>query len=219
MPQKSKKINQFYTLGEEIVNSVSHGLGAALAAAGTALLMVFSAWHHNVWAIVSCAVYGATLLILYTSSTLYHSFQSPRLKALFRVFDHCTIYLLIAGTYTPYTLVTLRQYNPVLGWTLFALVWTAAAVGIVLTAVDLERFKVFSMICYISMGWVIVFAMRPLIACLAPAGLWLLLAGGIAYTAGILFFAINVRYMHSIWHFFVLAGSVLHFLSVLLYVV
>lgn len=219
MPHKAKKINQFYTLGEEILNSVTHGLGAALAAAGTAILIVFSAWHHNIWAVVSCAVYGATLLILYTSSTLYHSFQSPRVKALFRIFDHCTIYLLIAGTYTPYTLVTLRQADPALGWSLFALVWAAAIVGIVLTAIDLERFKIFSMICYFAMGWVIVFAVRPLIANLAPAGLWLLLAGGLAYTGGITFFAIKVPYMHSIWHFFVLAGSILHFLSILLYVI
>ncbi len=219
MPRKAKKINQFYTLGEEIVNSVSHGLGAALAAAATALMVTLSAWHHNVWAIVSCAIYGATMFILYTSSTLYHSFQSPRVKALFRIFDHCTIYLLIAGTYTPYTLVTLREYSPTVGWTLFIVVWAAAVLGIVLTAIDLERFKIFSMVCYIAMGWAVLFAIRPLMACLDPAGLWLLLAGGLAYTVGITFFVIRIRYMHSIWHFFVLAGSILHFLSVFLYVI
>ena len=137
----------------------------------------------------------------------------------FRIFDHCTIFLLIAGTYTPITLVTLRGYNPALGWTLFGVVWAAAVVGIVLTAIDLERFKLFSMICYVAMGWVIVVAIRPLMAALPVGGLWLLVSGGLAYTVGITFFVIHVRYMHSIWHFFVLAGSVLHFLAILLYVI
>lgn len=219
MPHPEKRIRPTYTLGEEIVNSVSHGLGAALSAAGTAILIVFAAWQHNVWAIVSCAIYGASLFLLYMSSTLYHSFQQPRVKALFRIFDHCTIFLLIAGTYTPFTLVTLRSYDPVLGWSLFGVVWAAAVLGIVLNSVDLERFKIFSMVCYVAMGWVIVVAMKPLLATLPAGGIWLLLAGGLAYTVGITFFVIRVRYMHSIWHFFVLAGSVLHFLSILLYVI
>ena len=219
MPHREKRRRPAYTLGEGIVNSVSHGLGAALAAAGTAILIVYAAWHHNVWAIVSCAVYGASLFLLYMSSTLYHSFQQPSVKALFRIFDHCTIFLLIAGTYTPITLVTLRGSNPALGWTLFGVVWAAAVVGIVLTAIDLERFKLFSMICYVAMGWVIVVAIRPLMAVLPVGGLWLLVSGGLAYTVGITFFVIHVRYMHSIWHFFVLAGSVLHFLAILLYVI
>ena len=148
-----------------------------------------------------------------------HSFQLPKVKHILRIFDHCSIFLLIAGTYTPFTLITLRQYDPKIGWILFAVVWIAAIVGVVLNSVSLDKFKVFSMICYVAMGWVVVFAIKPLLASLEIGGLLLLLGGGLAYTFGIIFYATRKKYMHSIWHFFVLLGSVLHYLAVLFYVI
>ena len=139
--------------------------------------------------------------------------------SVFRIFDHCSIFLLFAGSYTPFTLVTLREATPAIGWTLFGVVWGAAIIGIVLNIVSLEKFKVFSMICYIAMGWAVVFAIKPLIANLAKGGIILLASGGLAYTVGIIFYAIRKKYMHSIWHFFVLAGTILQYFAVLFYVV
>lgn len=209
--------NALYTRGEEIFNAVSHGIGTLLSAAGCALLVVFAAIRQDVWAVVSSAIYGATLILLYLTSTLYHSITGSRSKSTLRIIDHCVIFLLIAGTYTPYVLVTLRS---TVGWWIFGIVWGAAIIGIVLNAIDMRRFRVFSMICYITMGWVIILAMNPLTAALAPGGVILLICGGVMYTAGIVFYALKkFRYMHSIWHLFVLAGSILQFLSVLLYVV
>ncbi|MDD4797735.1 MAG: hemolysin III family protein [Eubacteriales bacterium] len=206
-----------YTRGEEIFNAVTHGVGALLSAAGCALLVVFAAIRHDAWAVVSAAIYGATLILLYLTSTLYHSFTGQRSKSTLRILDHCVIFLLIAGTYTPYVLVTLRS---TVGWWVFSVVWGTAILGIVLNAINMRRFRVFSMICYLAMGWVILIAIKPLMAALAPGGVILLISGGVMYTAGIIFYAMKrFRYMHSIWHLFVLAGSILHFLSVLLYVV
>lgn len=213
------KSSKFYTIAEEIFNSVSHGVGAIAAAGGIGVLLVFAALYGDVYTIVSCAIYGASLIILYTSSTLYHSFQNDSLKHLFRIFDHCTIFFLIAGTYTPFTLITLRQYDEKLGWTLFAIVWAAAIIGVILNSIDLKKFEKVSFICYIAMGWVIVFAFKPLSQMLAPQGLWLLIAGGVAYTAGTIFYALRFKFMHGVWHLFTLAGSVLHFLAVLFYIV
>lgn len=219
MKSKPQKKAPSYTLGEELINSISHGTGALAAAAGMAVLIVFSVFYGDVWCVVSSVIYGITMILLYTFSALYHSFQSPGVKSILRIFDHCSIFLLIAGTYTPFTLVTLRQANAVTGWTLFSVVWAAAIVGIFLNAVSIEKFKAFSMICYVAMGWVVVFAIKPLMASLETGGLLLLLAGGLAYTLGIIFYAARKRYMHSIWHFFVLAGTVLHYFSVLFYVI
>lgn len=214
-----KKKLPSYTLGEELINSISHGTGALAATAGMAVLIVFAALNGDVWRVVSSVIYGITMILLYLFSALYHSFQAPRVKSVLRIFDHCSIFLLIAGTYTPFTLVTLRSVDPFTGWLLFCVVWIAAVIGIVLNAISIEKFKVFSMICYVAMGWVVVFAIKPLMASLAKGGLLLLLAGGLAYTLGIVFYAARQRYMHSIWHFFVLAGSVLHYFSVLFYVI
>ena len=215
--KKSKK--PAYTLAEELINSISHGTGALAAAGGMAVLIVFSALQGDVWKVVSSSIYGATMIILYTFSALYHSFTDGKVKSVFRIFDHCSIFLLIAGSYTPFTLVTLREATPAIGWTLFGVVWGAAIIGIVLNIVSLEKFKVFSMICYIAMGWAVVFAIKPLIANLAKGGMILLAAGGLAYTVGIIFYAIRKKYMHSIWHFFVLAGTILQYFAVLFYVV
>lgn len=215
--KKSKK--PAYTLAEELINSISHGTGALAAAGGMAVLIVFSALQGNVWKVVSSSIYGATMIMLYTFSALYHSFTDGKVKSVFRIFDHCSIFLLIAGSYTPFTLVTLREATPAIGWTLFGVVWGAAIIGIVLNIVSLEKFKIFSMICYIAMGWAVVFAIKPLIANLEKGGIILLAAGGLAYTVGIIFYAIRKKYMHSIWHFFVLGGTILQYFAVLFYVV
>lgn len=215
--KKSKK--PAYTLAEELINSISHGTGALAAAGGMAVLIVFSALQGDVWKVVSSSIYGATMIMLYTFSALYHSFTDGKVKSVFRIFDHCSIFLLIAGSYTPFTLVTLREATPAIGWTLFGVVWGAAIIGIVLNIVSLEKFKIFSMICYIAMGWAVVFAIKPLIANLAKGGIILLASGGLAYTVGIIFYAIRKKYMHSIWHFFVLGGTILQYFAVLFYVV
>ncbi|NMA79136.1 MAG: hemolysin III family protein [Clostridiales bacterium] len=206
-----------YTLGEEIFNAISHGAGALLSIAGCVILIVFSAIHGDAYSVVSSAIFGASLIILYTMSTLYHSITHVKAKKVFRILDHSTIFILIAGTYTPYTLVTLRG---ALGWTIFGIIWGTAVFGIVLNAISIERFKRISMVCYILMGWAIVAAARPLYQNLNKGGLILLVAGGVLYTVGIIFYAMKkYKYMHSVWHLFVVGGSVLHYFSVLLYVI
>ena len=211
-----------YTKGEEIFNMTSHIAGGALGIVATVLCVIFAAKHKNTYGVVSSAVYGASMIILYTFSSIYHGL-SPRLKAkkVFQVIDHCSIFLLIAGTYTPIALCSLREYSPALGWTIFGVVWAAAAVGITLNSIDLRSFHVFSAICYLLMGWCIVFAWKPTAQMLSPGGVTFLVSGGVAYTIGALFyyFLKKTRYMHSIFHLFVFAGSLLHFFCILLYVV
>ncbi len=213
---KAKEYLPHYTLGEEIFNSVSHGVGVALACVGFGILIVLSALYGDAWAVSSSIVYSFSLFALYLASTLYHACPNRRVKGVLQVLDHCSIFLLIAGTYTPYTLITLRG---VLGWSLFAVVWGAAIVGVVLNAIDVQKYSRISMVCYVAMGWVVVLAIRPLMASLAWNGLVLLALGGVFYTVGIVFYVIRRSYMHSIWHLFVLAGSVCHYLSILLYVI
>lgn len=206
-----------YSLGEEIFNSVTHGVGSLLSIAGTAVLIVLAAIYSDAWGVVSSAVYGGSLIILYTMSTLYHAITNPRAKAFFRIMDHNTIFFLIAGTYTPITLVTLRG---ALGWVLFGVVWGAAVLGIVLNSIDLEKFRKPSVVCYIAMGWVIIFAVKPMIDGVTPLSLWFLLIGGLFYTVGIIFYAIkSKKYFHSVWHIFTVAGSVFHYFSILLMIV
>lgn len=211
-----------YTKGEEIFNMVSHIAGGALSIAALVLCVIMAALHSNIWGVVSGAVYGASLIILYAMSSLYHGLPRGTAKKVFRVIDHCSIFLLIAGTYTPYMLSGLRQYRPGLAWAIFGVIWGAAAVGIILNSIDLKRFKIFSMVCYIAMGWCILAAIRPMIQHFDPNCLILLYAGGIPYTGGAILYALGkkkkIRYMHSIFHLFVLAGSILHFFSILLYV-
>ncbi len=215
---KQKGTNPVYSLAEELMSSISHGVGTLLAVAALVVGVVMAAIYSDAWCVVSMAVYGATLVILYSMSTIYHGLKPNKGKRVFRVLDHCSIFLLIAGTYTPLTLVSLRG---VLGWVLFGIVWTAAILGIVLNAVNLNRFKAFSMICYIAMGWVIVFAFKPLLDVMRTGGIVLLITGGVAYTIGAVLYGIGkkVKYMHSVFHFFVLAGSILHYFCILLYVV
>jgi len=202
------------TLGEEIANSVTHGIGAALSVAGLVVLVSLTAIRGAGWlAIVSAAIYGATLVILYTSSTLYHSIQGTGAKRVLRKFDHAAIYLLIAGTYTPFTLVPL---NGALGWTLFGIIWTLALTGIVLKMRLTGRFELLFTALYVVMGWLIIVAFRQLSAQMHTAGLVLLVAGGASYTAGVLFYALDKRrYFHAVWHLFVLAGSILQYFAVL----
>jgi len=204
-------------LGEEIANAVSHGIGLALAIVGLVGLLLAAARQGDTWAIVASAVYGTTLVLLYAASTLYHAIQHAGAKRVLRVLDHSSIYLLIAGTYTPFTLGPLR--GP-WGWALFGIVWTAAVGGVVFKCLALGRAPVVSVLLYVAMGWCVVFAFGPLVRALAPGGLALLLAGGAAYTLGVVFFAWErLRYGHFVWHLFVLVGSACHYLAVLLFVV
>lgn len=205
-----------YSLGEEVMNAVTHGVGALLAVAGSTLLVASSAAQRDPFKLAGSIVFGISLVILYLCSTLYHSIASPGAKEVLRVFDHCSIFLLIAGTYTPFTLVTLRGQG---GWVLFAAIWSAAAVGIALNAVSLIRFEKLSLACYVVMGWAVVFRIGALAAALSPVGLALLAVGGLCYTGGILFYSLRRPFMHGVWHLFVLAGSVCQFLCVLLDVV
>ncbi len=214
MEQNKISYTHGYSLGEEIFNSISHGAGAALSIAGTVVLIVCSAIYSDAWAVVSASIYGASLIMLYTMSTLYHAITHKVAKRVFRVFDHNTIFFLIAGTYTPYTLVTLRG---AFGWVLFGIIWAAAILGIVLTSINLEKYRRFSTVCYLIMGWVVVIAIKPMIDNLSTVALAFLFIGGAFYTLGTIFYVLKkYRYMHSIWHLFVIGGSVFHYFSVFL---
>ena len=213
-----------YTLGEEIANSIIHGLGVTLSIAALTMLIVFSVQAGNPWALGAGIVYGVSLVLEYTASTLYHSFPWPRVKHVFKILDHAGIYLLIAGSYTPFTLVTLRDatWGPLqhVGIWLFAIVWALAIIGIATEAFWAYRPRWLSAAVYLGMGWLVVVAIQPLIANLAPQGVWLLVAGGLCYTVGTIFYVLKrIKYMHAIWHLFVLAGSILHFLAILIYVI
>jgi hemolysin III len=206
-----------YTPGEEIANSVIHGIGLVLAIAGLAVLTAFASLYGDAWHIVSCSIFGASLILLYTTSTLYHSIPLPRVKAVLRTLDHAAIFILIAGTYTPFLLVSLR--GP-WGWTLFALIWGMALVGVALRIGPGRHSRWLSLGLYLGMGWAIVVAVKPLLNSVAPGGLALLLAGGLAYTVGVVFYVWQrLPYHHAIWHGFVLTGSVLHYFAILLYVI
>jgi len=208
-----------YSLGEEIAHSVTHGVGIVLSIAGLAVLVAFAALRGDSWHVVSCSVFGATLVLNYTASTVYHAIPGTfaRAKRVLRVLDHSAIFLLIAGTYTPFCLVNLR--GP-WGWTLFGVVWGLAVLGIVFKATLLGRLKVLSVVAYVAMGWLVLVAARPLSRTVALGGILLLVAGGVAYTAGVAFYAATrLKYHHAVWHFFVLSGSALHYFAVLFYVV
>jgi hemolysin III len=205
-----------YTTAEELANSLTHGLGLLLAVVGLVVLVGAAALHGGTVQIVACAVFGASLVLLYTSSTLYHSVRAPRAKRLLRTLDHSAIFLLIAGTYTPFTLVTLR--GP-WGWSLFAVVWSLAVAGITLRLVLRRRPTVLFLSLYLAMGWCVVVAARPLFAAAGPPAVALLAAGGLAYSLGVPFYVWRrLPYHHAVWHLFVLAGSAFHYAAVLRYV-
>lgn len=206
-----------YSVGEEIANSVIHGLGVALAIAALVLLIVWAVFFGDGFKLGAAIVYGVSLVLEYAASTLYHSFPMPRVKHVFKILDHCGIYLLIAGTYTPFCLVTLRDSG---GWLLFGVVWTLALGGIAAEAFWAYRPRWLSAAVYLGLGWIVILAIRPLMNSIEPAGLWLLVSGGLAYTVGTVFYVLKrVPYMHAVWHVWVLAGSILHFLAILLYVI
>lgn len=210
-----------YTKGEEIFNMVSHIVGGALGLAALALCVVFSALHHNPWAVVGSAIYGASLVALYSVSSIYHGLKPGTAKKVMQVIDHCTIYFLIAGTYTPILFASIRPVAPVTAWVLFGLVWGFAALAATLTAIDLKKYDKFSMVCYIGMGWCIIFAIKITYQAMGFVGFLLLLLGGIAYTVGAVLYGLGKkrRYMHSVFHLFVVLGSVLHFFSIFFYVI
>jgi len=206
-----------YRFIEELFNSITHGAGVVLSIAALVLLIVFSSIYGSTGHIVSCTIFGITLILLYTASTLYHGIQKPQVKRVFKIFDHSCIYLLIAGTYTPFLLVTLRG---VLGWTMFGVIWFLAVSGVVLKVFFVDRFQIISTVAYVLMGWIIVFAIKPLADSLAAGGMLWLIAGGLAYTLGVVFYAWKrLPFNHAIWHLFVLAGSLCHFLAVIFYVI
>lgn len=210
-----------YTKGEEIFNMTSHIVGGALGIVATTLCVIMAAIHHNVYGVVSGAIYGFTMILLYTISSIYHGLSPKRFsKRVFQVLDHCSIFLLIAGSYTPVSLCTIRSYNTAWGWIIFGVVWGAAALGITLNSIDLKSTKVFSMISYLLMGWCIVVRFDILLKTIPQAGIVLLVAGGIAYTIGTIFYGLGKKkkYFHSIFHLFIFAGSLLQFLAILLYI-
>lgn len=206
-----------YSLYEEIANSITHGIGVVFSIAGLGVLTAFASAFGSVWHIVSCSIYSGTMILLYTASTLYHAIPGQKAKAVFRVFDHTSIFLLIAGTYTPITLVCLR--GP-WGWSIFGTVWGLAVVGILLEIFLPKRLRWITVGLYVAMGWLIVIAAKPMLATIAPGGLWLLLIGGLCYTLGLPFYTWkSLPFHHAIWHLFVLGGTVFQFFSILLYVV
>ena len=215
------RILPIYSKGEEIFNMTSHIVGGVLGIVATVLCVVFAAIHGNGYGVVSGAIYGVTMIILYTMSSIYHGLSPKRYsKRVFQVLDHCSIFLLIAGSYTPFALVSFREYNTALGWTIFGVIWAMAIIGIILNSIDIKKFKVFSMICYLGMGWCIVFTANLLPKLLGTAGLSLLVAGGLSYTVGAILYGLGKKHkwMHSVFHMFILLGSLLQFFCILLYV-
>lgn len=206
-----------FSAGEEIANSISHGIGALMAISALVLLVVFSALNGSTIHIVSTAIYGASLMILYSVSTLYHALFKTRARKVFKVLDHSSIYLLIAGTYTPFTLVTLQG---AVGWTIFGVIWGLALLGIIMKGFWFDKYVFISTMIYVAMGWLIVFAFQPLVQALPPTGIVFLVIGGVLYTAGTLFYLLPLfKFHHLVWHLFVLGGSLFHFFSVFFFVI
>jgi hemolysin III len=209
-------VTSHYKLGDILANAITHGIGAVLALAG-AVYLIAASTRGGAWVIASCTVFAVTLVLVYICSTLYHSLVRTRARHVFQVLDHSAIYLLIAGTYTPFTLVSLR--GPV-GWVMFALVWSLAVAGVIFKSFAVNRFAVASTVVYLFQGWFIVFAFRSLLHAVGWHGVLWLAAGGLAYTLGIVFFALDrLRYFHAVWHLFVLAGSIFHFFAILFCVI
>lgn len=209
-----------YTLGEEIFNSVSHIVGAVFGIVALISCIVVSVAHRSVWGVVSSAIYGASLIILYTMSSVYHGLPRNTGKKVMQILDHCTIYFLIGGTYTPVVLCAIREVSPGWAWTIFGIVWGCAALGAVFTAIDLRKYRVLSMICYLGMGWCVVIAAKTTMKAVPMTGLLWLLMGGIAYTLGAILYGLGkkFRYMHSVFHLFVVAGSVMQYIAIIGYI-
>ena len=208
-----------YSKGEERFNMISHIVGGAVGVAALVLCVIVAAIHGNPWGVVGGAIFCVTMIGLYTISSVYHGLHAGTGKRVLQVIDHCTIYSLIAGTYTPLLLSAMRPIDPVASWVLFGVVWGLTILATVLTAIDLHKYRVFSMICYIGIGWAIIFKAPLLVRAIGWPGFWLILSGGISYTVGAVLYGLGKkrRYMHSVFHLFVVAGSVLHLLAILLY--
>ena len=223
--QRTKLIDRHlpdYTRGEEIFNMVSHIVGGALGVIVCVLCIVKSFLNHDTYQIVGSFIYGFSMIILYTMSSVYHGLKHEMAKKVMQVIDHCSVFILISGTYTPIALTSLREYSPFMGWAVFGVVWGVSALGITLNAIDLKKYNLFSIICYLAQGWCIILTGKAAIEAIGIQGFFWLLAGGIAYTIGAVLYGIagkkNVRYMHSVFHIFVVIGSGLQFIAILLYV-
>ncbi len=206
---------KFYSPMEEKLNVVSHSVGLALSVVGLVLLVIHASLNGNAWHIVSFAIFGVSLITLYSASTFYHSAKNPKVRSRLRIFDHAAIYVLIAGTYTPFTLITLSGTT---GWVIFGITWGLAVIGIILKLFFTGRFRMVSTLMYVFMGWLVLFAIKPLVANLSFEGLIWLFVGGLAYTLGAVLYSIKkIKFNHAIFHFFVLGGSISHFISVFFY--
>lgn len=211
------KLTRDQTIGEEVANSITHGIGWLLGIVALILLVIYSARYGTVWHVISCTIFGVGLILLFANSTLYHSIQPRKAKKVFKILDHSSIYFLIAATYTPYTLAVLR--GP-LGWLLFGIVWGGFILGTLFKVFLAGRFKGLSVAIYIALGWCVILAIGPLIRALPFEGVLLLFAGGVSYTVGALVYAKKgIRYSHAVWHVYVLVGAIFHFFSVFFYVI
>ena len=210
-----------YTKAEELINMVSHIVGGALGVVALVLCVIFSALHRNVWGVVGSAIYGASLILLYATSSVYHGLRPNMGKKVMQVLDHCTIYFLIGGTYTPILLSGIRRVSPVWAWVLFGIVWGLAAMAATFTAIDLKKYSKLSMACYIGMGWSIVIAAKTAIEAIPLPGLLWCLGGGISYTIGAVLYGLGKKrkYMHSVFHIFVVLGSLMQFFCIFFYVI
>jgi len=215
-PAAARVWHREQTATEERVNALIHGIGFLLSLGCLAVVVVFAVLRGTVWHVVSCSIYGATLALLYASSAVYHGLRHPFAKRVLNVVDHSSIYLLVAGTCTPFALGPLRQHG---GWVLFGIIWGVALLGVTYQILFIHRYRVLSVISYLAAGWVIVFAIKPLVRTLPGPGIAWLAAGGLCYTGGVLFYAVKRPFFHAVWHLFVLAGSLCHFFSVLFYVI
>lgn len=209
-----------YTRGEEIMNMVTHIAGGGIGVVILVACIIIGVRRGDAWAVVSGSVYGASLICLFAVSSIYHGLKPGMGKRVMQVIDHCTIYFFIAGTYTPILLVGIRQEKPVLAWVIFGLEWGFAALGITLNAIDLKKYKVFSMICYLAMGWLVVFTIKPAVNAMTLEGFWWLLSGGIFYTVGAILYGVGkkIRYVHSVFHIFVNIACILQAVCVIFYV-
>ena len=218
-----EKINlPFYTRSEEKMNMITHIVGGGFGIVALILCLIRAVFHGDVWGAVCASVYGVSIILLFTMSSIYHGLVPVKAKKVFRVIDHCTIYLLIAGTYTPIVLVSIRRIAPVMAWTIFGIVWAAAVLAITLTAVDLHKFRVFSMISYLAMGWCVLICLKDAIAAVGGRGMLLIFIGGVLYTIGAVIYMLGkkneMQYAHSIFHLFVLFACILHFIAIFWYV-
>ncbi|MCL1921249.1 MAG: hemolysin III family protein [Kiritimatiellaeota bacterium] len=218
MPGTSKGLNadRSQTMGEEIANAITHGVGAVLSLGCFGVAVAFAAARGDAWRIVSASIYGFMMFLMYLSSTMYHAAVWPPGKRILNIIDHNAIYLMIAGSYTPFCLVALRQHSPAWGWSVFGAIWAFALAGIVLQSLFIHRFRVLSTLTYVLMGWTCIIAVYPLWKAMGTMGVLGIGAGGLLYTAGVVFYVLkHLKYTHAVWHLFVLGGSMVHFFTIL----